>query len=115
MVFSSWQIDEFSAYFDRRLRAEGKFFLNFIKETPRVADKQYALIKFREITMSNSIGSLGTPGFATAYQSAKTDQAKEVLMLKKMQDNQKLQGESAMKLLDSATSVVSASKIDVRV
>ncbi len=65
--------------------------------------------------MSNSIGSLVTPGFATAYQSAKTDQAKEVLMLKKMQDNQKLQGQNAMKLLDSATGVVSVSKVDVRV
>jgi len=65
--------------------------------------------------MTDSLGSVGTPGFASAYKSSQTDQAKEVLMLKKMQDNQKLQGENAMKLLDSATSVVSANKVDVRV
>ena len=65
--------------------------------------------------MTDSIAGVGTPGFATAYKSAQTEQAKEVLMLKKMQDNQEQQGENAMKLLNSATNVVSASKVDVRV
>ncbi len=65
--------------------------------------------------MTDSIAGVGTPGFAAAYTRGQTEQAKEVLMLKKMQDNQEQQGQNAMKLLASAINVVSASKVDAHV
>lgn len=64
--------------------------------------------------MSESSLSVGTPGFANAFQQTKIAKQQEVAVLKIQQDNQKKDGEAAMKLLSSAQ-VVTANHVDVKV
>ncbi len=64
--------------------------------------------------MSDSSLSVGSPGFASAYVQAQNAQKQEVAVLKLQQDNQKQEGEAAMKLL-SSTGVVGPNKVDINV
>lgn len=63
------------------------------------------------------IGSVGgAPGLATALMKEKTAmQNVEVAVVKKGQDLEKAKGESALKLIDSASGSLGLGRIDVRV
>jgi hypothetical protein len=63
--------------------------------------------------MIGSVGGSGAPGLATALmKEATAKQDVEVAVIKKSQDIEKAQGEAALKLIDSASSV-SAGRIDL--
>lgn len=64
--------------------------------------------------MISSVGGSNTPGLATALMKEKTAmQDVAVAVVKKGQDIERAQGESALKLIDSATGVAGPSRIDV--
>lgn len=64
--------------------------------------------------MIASVGGSGAPGLATALmKEATAKQGVEVSVVKKSQDIEKAQGEAALKLIDSASSVASSGRIDV--
>jgi len=64
--------------------------------------------------MINSVGGAGAAGLATALMKEKTAvQDVEVSLVKKGQDIEKAKGESALKLIDSASGVTGAGHIDV--
>lgn len=65
--------------------------------------------------MISSVGGSNAPGLATALMREKTaTQDVEVALIKKGQDIEKAQGESALKLIDSASNVAGPGHIDVR-
>jgi len=64
--------------------------------------------------MVGSITGSNAPGLMTALmKEATAKQNLEVTMVKKAQDAEKMQGESALKLIESAGSVSGNGKIDV--
>lgn len=66
--------------------------------------------------MINSISGGNAPGLMTALmKEATAKQDLEVALVKKAQDVQKMQGEAALKLIETAGSVDEAGKIDVYV
>lgn len=66
--------------------------------------------------MIGSVGGAGEPGLATAFMKEKTAvQDVEVSLIKKGQDIEKAKGESALKLIDSASGVTGSGHIDVHV
>lgn len=66
--------------------------------------------------MVSSVGSSNALGLATALMKEKTAmQDVAVAVIKKEQDIERAQGESALKLIDSATHVAAPGRIDVHV
>ena len=64
--------------------------------------------------MIGSVGGAGTSGLVAALMKEKTAaQDVEVSLIKKGQDIEKAKGESALKLIDSASGVTGAGHIDV--
>lgn len=64
--------------------------------------------------MIGSVGGAGAAGLATALMKEKTAvQDVEVALIKKGQDVEKAKGESALKLIDSASGVTEPGHIDV--
>lgn len=64
--------------------------------------------------MVGSVGGSGAPGLATALiKEAAAKQGVAVSVVKKNQDIEKAQGEEALKLIDSASSVESSGRIDL--
>ncbi|HEY8158134.1 MAG TPA: hypothetical protein VIF10_05455 [Methylobacter sp.] len=64
--------------------------------------------------MVGSVGGAGATGLATALMKEKTAvQDVEVSLVKKDQDIEKAKGESALKLIDSASVVTGSGHIDV--
>ncbi len=64
--------------------------------------------------MISSVGGSNAPGLATALMKEKTAmQDVAVAVVKKGQDIERAQGESALKLIDSATGAASPGRIDV--
>lgn len=70
----------------------------------------------REIEMVNSVTGGSSAGLLSAVMKGAADkQNLEVAVLKKSQDLQKMQGESALKLIDSAGAAAPSNSVDVRV
>ena len=66
--------------------------------------------------MVGSISNGNAPGLLTALmKEATAKQNLEVTLVKKAQDVQEMQGESALKLIDAATDTAEPGRIDVRV
>jgi len=66
--------------------------------------------------MVGSVGGAGVAGLATALMKEKTTvQDVEVSLVKKAQDIEKVKGESALKLIDSASGVTGSGHVDVHV
>jgi len=64
--------------------------------------------------MIGSVGGAGAAGLATVLMKEKTAvQDVEVALVKKGQDIEKAKGESALKLIDSASGVTGLGHIDV--
>jgi len=64
--------------------------------------------------MIGSVGGSNAPGLATALMKEKTAmQDVAVAVVKKGQDIERAQGESALKLIDSATGAAGPGRIDV--
>ncbi|MFI3184868.1 MAG: hypothetical protein QX198_02685 [Methylococcaceae bacterium] len=64
--------------------------------------------------MIGSVGGSGALGLATAFMKQVTaTQDIEVAVIKKGQDIEKAQGDSALKLIDSASSVTGTGRIDL--
>ncbi|MDO9049695.1 MAG: hypothetical protein Q7U66_18420 [Methylobacter sp.] len=64
--------------------------------------------------MIGSVGGASAAGLATALMKEKTAvQDVEVALVKKSQDIEKAKGESALKLIDSASGVTGSGRIDV--
>jgi hypothetical protein len=67
-----------------------------------------------EDIMIGSVDSTGAAGLATALMKEKAAvQDVEVSLVKKGQDIEKAKGESALKLIDSASGVTGAGHVDV--
>ncbi len=66
--------------------------------------------------MIGSISGSNAPGLATALmKDATARQNLEVAVIKKSQDIEKMQGEAALKLIETAGTVSDPGRIDVRV
>ncbi|MDP3589889.1 MAG: hypothetical protein Q8R54_05055 [Methylobacter sp.] len=64
--------------------------------------------------MVSSVGGLGTPVLVAAQlKEAAANQDLEIAVIKKGQSIEKAQGEAALKLIDSSSSVVSSGRIDL--
>lgn len=64
--------------------------------------------------MIGSVGGSGAPGLATALmKEATARQGVAVSVVKKSQDVEKAQGEAALKLIDSASSIEGLGRVDL--